>query len=81
MRSSGKVMIDFSIPIHGGPGDGGVYFPVGGIPVSMFWPTASGREAIYELIRTGFCGYKYVYTPGEKPRAQESPHQASRSVG
>ena len=68
-------MHDFSIPIHGGPGNGGAYFPVGGIPVSMLWPTGNGREDLYRLIRTGHT-YKYVHTPGEQARVQESPQHA-----
>ena len=65
-------MLDFSIPIYGGPGDGGKYFPVGGIPASMLWPSGNGREDLYELIRVGYQ-YRYVHaSPGEKTRGKET---------
>ena len=57
-------MLTFAIPTHGGPGDGSTYFPVGGIPDSMCWPTGNGREDLYRLIRDGY-EYKYVHDSGD----------------
>ena len=73
-------MLDQSIQLYGGPGDGGTFFPVGGIPTLIFWPCID-REAEYRLIFDVDDGFHYAHHPGE-PRGKESPqHAVSRSGG